>query len=720
MITKVLYTMDTFNKRIITGVVENATEDFNKPGPVGMAEGDGYRQGKDEAKITNSGEQYYCELIAEDGSKQYLGVMFKKEGLEFVVGDLVYAFEFSKDVISSVLDNFEYFGAENIKEYRAGFYQNKRGVVNDKLEKTFRKVRDDSYVQFRSPNCYLGIVDGQLDFVDDFSEATKVRSRELRKRLLIEQIATVDQLANLDLIAISPYNCFSNKKEVIYAGHPSIKVSYEEGFLNITIGGPETEITDEFRMVNNQKFSSQLEKISNLLKKEESTNKSYVEHNHKYLSKTELGYTLVDNPSKATLIDDKELEIVKTAFELYYEEFLVSKFFGDINFLYEIEESIFQITNQTVNDSLSGSIITKWQLEEFYNIFTPGCLETQNTGCLVINENRYLQMKIVDKDTFIMIWHNSGFEATIFTDDQARLLTKIFNFDIRRKEIKNTLNPVSFKTMNVNYTKQEIDLNKEYTTILNSIKSNKYRMTSYTDLANVKVETEKGALEYLRHFYIKDVLDTENVLSRLFKEQQEEESFPIHNILIIGSGCNLDLIGLNMAYTDKLGKIKVSTANTTRWGYLPSVKLNNNIEYVADYRLKFADLPSSLLAQYDLIIFSKGVKDTLKESIGMYRSLEKLGNKMYLVNINHCKELMVPDSFHAYFKKLHIKRKYIKNNYTPYLSSKIAHENLNDYLKKVSLEDMKNTKEICFNDEASYHSIIKKTLSSINDFYGIK
>ena len=64
MITKVLYTMDTFNKRIITGVVENATEDFNKPGPVGMAEGDGYRQGKDEAKITNSGEQYYCELIA--------------------------------------------------------------------------------------------------------------------------------------------------------------------------------------------------------------------------------------------------------------------------------------------------------------------------------------------------------------------------------------------------------------------------------------------------------------------------------------------------------------------------------------------------------------------------------------------------------------------------------------------------------------------------------
>jgi len=660
MITKVLYTMNTFNKRIITDVVENASEDFNKPGAVGLAEGDGYRQGKDEAKITNSGEQYYCELLYEDGSKKYLGVMFKREGLEFVVGDLMYAFEFSKDVISSVLDNFEYFGAEDIKEYRAGIYQNRRGVVNDKLEKTFRKVREDSYVQFRSPNCYLGIVDGQLDFVDDFTDATKVRSRELRKRLLIEQIATVEQLANLDLIAISPYNCFSNKKEVIYAGHPNIKVGYEDGFLKITVGGPETLITDEFRIVNNQKFSAQLEKISNLLMKEESTNKSYVEHNHKYISKTDKGYSLVANPSDATLLDDRELEIVKSAYELYYEEFLVNKFFGNINFLYEIEESIFQMTDKTVENSISGRIISKWNLEEFYNIFTPGCLEIQNTGCLVISDNKYLQMKIVDKDTFIMIWHNSGFEATVFTDDQARLIHKMFSLEIRRKEIKNTLNPASFKTINVTYTKQEVDLNKEYNAIFTTIKNDKHKMSSYKNLSDIKVEAKKGALEYLRHFYIKDVLDTENVLSRLFKEQQEKASFPIHNILIIGSGCNLDLIGLNMAYNDKLGKIKVSTANTTKWGYLPAIKLNNNIEYVADYRLKFADLPSSLLAQFDLIIFSKGIKDTLKESIGMYRSLEKLGNKMYLVNINHCKELMIPDSFHAYFKKLHIKRKFIK------------------------------------------------------------
>jgi len=67
-----------------------------------------------------------------------------------------------------------------------------------------------------------------------------------------------------------------------------------------------------------------------------------------------------------------------------------------------------------------------------------------------------------------------------------------------------------------------------------------------------------------------------------------------------------------------------------------------------------------------------------------------------------------------------LKESLLKNNYVPYLSSKLNHDKLNEYLKRVSLEDLNNKKEICFNDEASYHSIIVKSLSSINDFYETK
>ena len=51
--------------------------------------------------------------------------------------------------------------------------------------------------------------------------------------------------------------------------------------------------------------------------------------------------------------------------------------------------------DETIENTISGKIISKWDLEVFYRVFTPGCLETQNTGTLVISDNKYLQIDIV-------------------------------------------------------------------------------------------------------------------------------------------------------------------------------------------------------------------------------------------------------------------------------------------------------------------------------------
>lgn len=710
MITKFLYVLNNKNKKIIVAVVEKGDDSFNRvDNKIIIEDIETFRPKPDETVTYNNGEHYYCQLKYADQAPKYLNVNMYRNDIFVDAKDIMYASHGSKEFISVILDNFEYFQSDNIKYFDSGISQNKRGIVTDNLEKTFRKVRDDSYIQFLNPVEYVGMVDGAYDIVESFRDAVKVPSRSIRQILIMDLDIDLSLIANKDLIAISPYNCFSNKEDLMYIGDITFKVSFAEDVLTIS---KDAEYSEDFRIINHEAYAENLKKIEKALTLEDNNNKSYVEINGKYLSLIDSSFMLVDNPSDATLISDCDLEVAKEGYAIYYETLDVKKYFGHVNFLYETDKGIFTISSEKIENTISGRILDTSKVERFHEVFAPGSLLNKNNGCLVMSNNKYLRMNVVSENQFIMIWLDSAFDATIFNEDQANLVRDIFGINVKKKDIINTLNPASQKEMNISNSKSSVDLLKEYQLILNQIKNSKHRVSSYKSIKDVKVETEKGSLEYLRYFYFKDVLDAKNVYERVFAMDKK-----VSKILIIGNDCNLNLIGLNLAYKVEMGEIEISTANTSKWGYLPHVKLNPNIKYVANYRLDFSDLSSTLLSQYDMILFDKGFNQTIHDSLGMFKSLENLRANILLVNVSRYGILGSFDAFHAFFNhEIKVKRVFIKNDYSDYVIAKDHHDHLiSDMYRNGMLDDSK--KEICFDDKQSYHSIVIKEMNHLKDYY---
>ena len=351
MIKRFLYQMNENNKRIITGLVEDDNIlDFDPNYQYDMVLEDTYTLSSDERKISNFGKQYYA--VAYGDIMRYLNVndyMLKVK--VDMTENPAFASTMSKDMMMAILENTNYFNSEIEIEYvDSGLFLCQDKGFKDYFDGLFRNVDDDVYVMLLNMKkpLYVGKKNNQYVLVDDFKDAFRVSKKECRNLIIAN--GYVDTTMKKKDVAFSHYNCFESNGTYGFGGLNSFSLSYNEGTLSIK---RDFTPTCSFKLINDEKRQGILRDVCYAMKKGVSGTKAVVKVNSRYVKDLGNGdYFLTDNATDASMIDTRDIEILKMALKMFlglpqYETL------NGINYYLYYNDGVFKISDEKLDGQSS-------------------------------------------------------------------------------------------------------------------------------------------------------------------------------------------------------------------------------------------------------------------------------------------------------------------------------------------------------------------------------
>ncbi len=172
-----------------------------------------------------------------------------------------------------------------------------------------------------------------------------------------------------------------------------------------------------------------------------------------------------------------------------------------------------------------------------------------------------------------------------------------------------------------------------YDDIWNLAKEKKINLCHIKEFGDLRYEELDSALHYSYRFMYRYALDSAEFFNKILSKNKH-----IKRILIVGSGNNADIMGLNYAITDqkahKYSNFELTTVDPIEWGYYPKIELNKKIKYLNHFVKKFSDLQDSFLLKQDLILFSRVLNEIYtnnrEEKTRIAKKVKKLENDMII------------------------------------------------------------------------------------------
>ncbi len=698
MISKFLYDIDVQGKKVLYGLLEDELE-----GKIELGSEIEYSFMGDvtpEDISRNLGGQ--CFVVFDDnGTKKYLDIDFYKDKAKIQLSEKIqYAFPISEDLIDIILDYLDV----NLKyEVIYGcFYEHpKKGTV-DILEKQFKGLFTDSYVQvIKEGISYFLSYNEEYFLTRNLREAKKFHKSEIRKILIINKF--VDKTTELKQLYFSPYQLLRGEDEFFMLYPKPMMVSkVEEDFI---INTKEIKITNNHLLCKSELINGKMKEIQSLLNKDDEFEKGYGLCYSKFLEVKEDRFTLNSNPSKLSLVSKSCISLFSSIYSIFSETEVKYIPEQNIVYAYEIEENKFKLTNNNIDDFVFANIIKDNVYYDYLKYFITNNNKASSKGYVLSCDSKYISIKILDNNEFYINYNNSSYDASVFTLEQAKVLESIINRDLTRRELTNIL--TNLDKYNITSQKSEFNIVNEYKSILQYTSNNRIKLNMYNDNV-LKLENEKGSLEYLRRYYFKDICDSELLFTNIFTKHE------VTNVLLVDSPLNLDLIALNNAAVKMGKKINVTMIIRTKMGYLPKTSLSN-VTVDKIYRVEFASLPKAILKDFDLILFSRNFQ---KQDISFDFSIKQLveSQNIILANIKHCGIDKVQDSFANIFNM--IKRKHFIDyeNSTEIVS--LSREIFKDSYENISYTTkFSEVVDPIVEKKFSYHSIVVIKDKKVYDFY---
>ncbi len=653
MITKFLYQMNVVNKRIITGCVENDAQvsyDAFREIPMVLESSLVLEEG--ERKVSNFGTLYYGVFRHGD---TYRYVNLNDYMLKVKVDaspKAQYATPLSKDCLNSILFNTNYLDQEiNLEFIESGYTLQDNLEYDDKYRSVFKKVDDDQYVEFVDEDevSYLAKketnTDTIYDIVFDFKEASLIYKKELRQVLFTHKFIGTKASVKSN-VYMSHYNIFKNfeTNEYLFAGDNSFKVLFDDTKV---VFEKNPVITSKFRLVNDESRNLVLRDILNIVKHSNPRGSHVVTINNLYLVKTsDSSYELSHNASEASLIEDDLIDIIKNIVKLYSEDAKV-RVLGDTQGEYYLyyDNNSYELSCEKKN--LKSRLIRKEDRDNFVSVFDR---HTNNGDTLLILDNKYVSINY-SNNQFTLNYLDCAYNASKFSKEEVALLEKITSKKFNKRET----NKISDITNHYNISNNElISVKDAYNEFLNAKQTCGIRFGSFKKPLNeLKVGSDKATFEYLESLYVKAVIDTEYVVSKIIKK--------VNNILVIGSTSTLDLYGIALA-AEKAGKtVHVSMLDTCKWGYYPNVSLGNNLVLDGTYRLEAESLTKDFINKFDCILVSKNFNANKEAILDLISNLEADSYNGLIVNVSYTNVLDMESNFSSIVKEKTSFKKYIPN-----------------------------------------------------------
>lgn len=686
MITKFLFHYTKEKRKIISGIVENdeiMEYDPLKRFPI-VEESTVLRPG--EKKIISKGKVGYLVFKGEDD--KYLDVnIFDGEVKIALTDNISHAACYSKDFFGAILDYAEYFGYDEDPI----FVESGLTFDGDMYTDTyliFKNISDASYCKInKDDKAYFVARDDDQKYylTDKFEDASKVAKNELRRVLLINNFVNINTPKSS--VSFSSFKYLSNENnEYVYAGRNPYRLSLKDDVLSISLN-PVIDLNDKLRS-NEETFLS-LKDISYLISKEESEKSYYLEaSNGKYAKKiNELEYTLVSNPIDASLLNDYDIEIIKSAYRVIAPDMSFQR--KNKNYFLYYKNNEYSICNKPLPNYDNGRMVDKASYEAFMSAFDLSFNNSKrDRGIILIVNDKYLNIELISKTSFKVLITESSYNASLFTKEEASAIKDLLGFKFSERRIENTLLG-DLKLYKINSSKPSIS--NEYRKIMNDVLSKKTLIPDYHDIKELKLETEKASLEYLRRFYIKAVYDYKALFEMVLTDN-------IKRVLIVAPRLNLELQGLELAAKKE---IEVVTLNEQKYGYLPNVSLNN-VKYKAAYRLKLQNLPKMFIDQFDLVVFGGG----FNEDASLFKpTLDSIIENSNIILANSRIIQAQNDQFNEYFKeKISLKRKYYNYEF-PF--TELVCELDNTYVGYILSHGGRIHNKVSVQKEDSYYSIVR-------------
>lgn len=651
MITKFLYQMNVVNKRIITGCVENDTQvEYDAFKEIPMVLENTYTLEAGERKVSNFGKLYYGVFRHGD---TYRYVNLNDYMLKVKVDaspKTQFATPLSKDCLNSILFNTNYLDQDiNLEFIESGYSLESNLEYDDKYRSLFKKVDDDQYVEFVDDEevSYLAKketeTDSIYDVVFDFKEASLIYKKELRQVLFTHKFIG-EKASSKTNIYMSHYNIFKNfeTNEYLFAGDNSFKVLFDNTKV---VFERNPLITNKFRLVNDETRNLVLRDILNIVKHSTTRGSHIVTINNLYLVKTsDSTYTLSENASIASLIDDGMIDIIKNIVKLYSEDARV-RVLGDTSDEYYLyyDNNNYELSCEKKN--LKSRLVRKEDALNFIQVFE----NFKNNGdTLLIDNNKYVSINF-SNNIFTLNYLDSAYNASKFSKAEVEILEKI----IYKKFNKRETNKISDITNHYNLSNKEVlSVEESYKEFLNYKNTCGIRFSNFKKpLEELKVGSDKASFEYLESLYVKAVLDTEYVVSKVINK--------VSNILIIGSTSTLDLYGLALASTKAHKQLHVSMLDTCKWGYYPKVSLGNNLILDGTYRLEAESLTKDFINKFDCILIGKKFSGNKDGILDLITNLEADSYTGLIVNLSYTNELKMESNFSSIIKEKTSFKKYL-------------------------------------------------------------
>lgn len=633
MISKFLFNYDKGKRKILSGIVENdLEEDYDSKKRFSLAQMELYKPQAGEIVVQNKGKTGYLVFEDENG-KKYLDVnIFNDQVVIQLTDNISHASCYSMDFYIPILDYAGYFGYDDPKFIFSGLTLTKEGFFDS--YQVFKSIKDASYCKInRNGESYFVARDLNQNYflTKKFEDASKVNKNELRRVLIINNF--INEKADRADVSFSTFKYLSVDGSYIYAGRDPYKLTYTDNGFSIEL---EPEIEPEYRLRDVEEIFLQLKDISYLLFKEKSEKSFYLENEKfEYVKKTsKLSYEFVKNPADATLLNDYDIEIVKSAYKLIDSRVQLRR--RSKNYFMYSDSNRYTIYDEAIEGYAQGRMVDRPVADAYAEAFDINFNDSKrNKGIILIHDNMYLNIKYISKKSFEVMLTKSAYNASLFTEAEAKAIKDLLGISFNERKIENILLN-DLRIYNI-YNKKP-NISEQYRAIMRDLLAKKTTIPDYTDAETLRVETEKSALEYLRRFYIKSVYDYKELFSKVVTKDTKR-------VLIIAPKFNLELQGLELALDHK---VEAYTLNELKFGYRPEICLEN-VEVKGTYRLKLQNLPSKFVDSFDIILFGAGFNEALddfKETLAQIKENNK--NIVFINSRIVCTKKT--DLFYEFFK----------------------------------------------------------------------
>lgn len=700
MIKKFIYKLDIKNKMNVVGLVEdNTISDFIPDTPICMENIDDLKLEEDERLVKNEGRLGY--LVIDDEITKYVDLnVFDKKARIKTTENLAYAALLSEDMFEAILNYANYFDSENVRFVKSGM-QIKNDLIYDDYNHYFKNATDASYIKINKGNkAYFVAKDADYTYslTTNFSKAFKVQKNLIRKVLEINEF--IDSKTERSSLSFSSFKALRVEDGYIYAGLNPSYVCLSEDKIEI-IRDP--IIPTSAKLINDESIFNTLKDISYLISKEKTDKSFYLEINSKYVKKvSDLSYVLVTNPSEASLLLDYDIEIIKSSYKLFDSKASILR--KNRNYFLYVEDDKY-ILSSNPKDIKNGRMIDNKAYNDFTSLFNTSFNNSdRDNGIILIKDDMYVSLNIINNALFEIKYHKDAYSASVFSKDEVLALKNLVKINFKERSLENLLKNLSEYSI---YENDNIEIDKVYESIMSEIISKKTTVVPYNTLNDLRCETEKGALEYLRRFYLKDLCDYKDLFDKTLNSD-------VKNILIIAPKFNIELEALALSSKQD---VFVYTLNESKFGYNPVTYLTKHINYKGTYRLKLSNLTKKFIEKFDMIVFGKNFNEDkveFKDNLDMI-----LNNKKDIILVSSKTanfEKNVKDPVYEYFKDIvDVKRKY--HTYEFMYKDLIDSYNIkfNDYL--LSIGSNYNYLDALYDKTRSYHTIVIKKDNKLFDYY---